>query len=500
MRYKFLTLAALCILSSPTYALTPAQVFAKVKNSVVVVLVMDEKDEPIAFGSGVYLPSGKVATNCHVVESATSIKINHNDISYPATLYGGDIDRDICILSSPGLRATPATLGNAATLNVGDPMFAVGSPKGLELSLSDGIVSALRGGFPPTIQTTAAISKGSSGGGLFDAQGKLVGITTLYVDDGQNLNFAMPVEWIAQIKPISNSSVAAAPKAQTNSDNKFPEQANQLNNTENWSGLLALAKRWKAAEPENDRAWFAAAKAYEGMEKYELAIAEYAQAIKMDSTDAIYWHNFGRMLVYTENFDDALTAYNKAVTLDSTNSLSFYMIGVLENEHTNNYSKALSALQKAIAIEPEISSYWLEIGNTYQNLKMTAKAANAYEQALRLKPKNTEAMTALAYNKLGDKNYTQALTLSQSLLKIDQTKEDPWFIKGTAKMHMRDHQGAINDLLTAVKIKPEFSNAWFNLSLSYYANDQTVEAIQAYQVVKKLDPDSAPELYNIIKP
>ena len=66
---------------------------------------------------------------------------------------------------------------------MGEPVYAVGAPQGLELSLSEGIVSQLRGGPPPLIQTTVAISEGSSGGGLFNAEAELVGITTFYLKD-----------------------------------------------------------------------------------------------------------------------------------------------------------------------------------------------------------------------------------------------------------------------------------------------------------------------------
>ena len=118
-----------------------------------------------------------------------------------ATLYAEDGDKDICILDAKGITGKPAQLGKAANLKVGDPVYAVGAPQGLELSLSDGIVSQLRGGPPPLIQTTAAISPGSSGGGLFDGEGRLVGLTTLYMEGGQSLNFAMPVEWIGEVKP-----------------------------------------------------------------------------------------------------------------------------------------------------------------------------------------------------------------------------------------------------------------------------------------------------------
>jgi hypothetical protein len=114
-------------------------------------------------------------------------------------LKAGDPDKDLCLLTAPGLTAKPARLGSAARLKVGEPVYAVGAPQGLELSLSEGIVSQLRGGPPPLIQTTVAISQGSSGGGLFNAEAELVGITTFYLKDAQSLNFALPVEWIGEV-------------------------------------------------------------------------------------------------------------------------------------------------------------------------------------------------------------------------------------------------------------------------------------------------------------
>jgi serine protease Do len=191
----------LSILPVLGYALTPDQVFDKVKDSIVLVKTLDAQGKVEGQGSGVLLPSGKIATNCHVVEGGASYQVGRGKELVRATLYAEDEDKDICLLDAKGITGKPAQLGKAAGLKVGVPVYAVGAPKGLELSLSDGIVAQLRGGPPPLIQTTAAISPGSSGGGLFDGEGRLVGLTTLYVEGGQNLNFAMPVEWIGEVKP-----------------------------------------------------------------------------------------------------------------------------------------------------------------------------------------------------------------------------------------------------------------------------------------------------------
>ena len=181
------TIFSLTILPVLGHALTPAQVFEKVKGTVAVVKVLDTEGNVKSLGSGVLVSSGRVVTNCHVVEGGASYRVGRGKQLVAATLYAEDADKDICILSAQGMAGKPAQLGKAAGLKVGDPVYSVGAPKGLELSLSDGIVSQLRGELPPLIQTTAAISPGSSGGGLFDGNGRLVGITTFNVEGGQNL-------------------------------------------------------------------------------------------------------------------------------------------------------------------------------------------------------------------------------------------------------------------------------------------------------------------------
>jgi S1-C subfamily serine protease len=191
----------LSILPAQVHALTPDQVFDKVKDAVVVVKTIDAQGKVKGQGSGVLISSGRVATNCHVIEGGASYLVGRSKQLIPATLYAEDEDKDICILDAKGITGKPVQLGKAASLKVGVPVYAVGAPRGLELSLSDGIVAQLRGGPPPLIQTTAAISPGSSGGGLFDGKGRLVGLTTLYVEAGQSLNFAIPVEWIGEVKP-----------------------------------------------------------------------------------------------------------------------------------------------------------------------------------------------------------------------------------------------------------------------------------------------------------
>jgi len=175
----------------PAWASTAERVFAAVSPSVVVVEAGQQ-------GSGVVVAARVVATNCHVIGEAGRITVRRGRIGHAASLVRSDRDRDVCLLEVPTLEAPSVAMRLAADLRVGAAVYAVGAPQGLELSLSAGLVSQLRGAEGgPLIQTTAPVSPGSSGGGLFDELGALVGLTTLQLGRGQNLNFAVPVEWVA---------------------------------------------------------------------------------------------------------------------------------------------------------------------------------------------------------------------------------------------------------------------------------------------------------------
>jgi len=303
----------LAILPVLCHALTPGQVFDKVKDSVVVVKTLDAQGKVERQGSGVILPSGKVATNCYVVEGGASYKVGRGKHFVSATLYAEDGDKDICVLDAKGIKGKPAQLGKAAGLKVGDPVYAVGAPKGLELSLSDGIVAQLRGSPSPLIQTTAAISPGSSGGGLFDREGRLVGLTTFYLEGGQSLNFAMPVEWIGEVKPGRN--LAAKGHGQTESL-KWLKRFIALEKSKDWPGLLHWCQRWTKSEPRNALAWFGLGAAYGYLKRYDDAIEAFRQALRINPENAEAWNNLGIAYALSGNRTAALNAVRELRRLD----------------------------------------------------------------------------------------------------------------------------------------------------------------------------------------
>ena len=160
-------------------------------------------------GSGVIVRPNVVATNCHVVDSYGRIVIYKHDnrrattdTTFNAVIQHQDKDRDFCLLNVAGLQGQPAKVRRYGTLKIGEDVYAVGSPKGLDLSLSSGIISQLRqAANNRSIQTDAAISPGSSGGGLFDSDGNMVGILTRKIADEkvEGIGFAIPADLVLNL-------------------------------------------------------------------------------------------------------------------------------------------------------------------------------------------------------------------------------------------------------------------------------------------------------------
>ncbi len=340
------TIFLLSILPSQVHALTPAQVFDKVKDAVVIVKTLDAQGKLIKQGSGVLIPSGKIATNCHVVEGGAFYQVGQGEHLFPATLFAEDGDKDICLLDAKGFTGNPAQLGKAASLKVGDPVYAVGAPRGLELSLSDGIVAQLRGEPPPLIQTTVAISHGSSGGGLFDREGRLVGLTTLYIEGGQNLNFAMPVEWIGEVKP------GRKPASGGFGQIDWLKRAMALDNMKDWPGLLNWSRKWIKSEPKNADAWGFLGVACVGLKRYDDAIEAYRQALHINPEYARAWNDLGAVYEDLTRYDDAIEAYRQALRINPKYVRAWAGLA-LAYVLSGNRSAALDAVRELRRLDPE---------------------------------------------------------------------------------------------------------------------------------------------------
>jgi Trypsin-like peptidase domain len=207
---------------------------AKAANGSIVSIVMsDDKGKPIAQGTGfVVSKDGLVVTNYHVIAEGSSAVVKLPDGAFYAVdgVLAFDKVRDVAIIKAHGQTFRTLPFGNSDRVEVGEEVVAIGNPLSLESTVSNGIVSGMRtaqdlGG--KFLQVTAPISPGSSGGPLFNMAGEVIGITTLYLKGGENLNFAIPINDAKRLLLSKSSTLLDWPNEHESvkTENRDQEQA-----------------------------------------------------------------------------------------------------------------------------------------------------------------------------------------------------------------------------------------------------------------------------------
>ena len=202
----------LLAVAAAAHAMPPDKLYAVTAPGVWRVFAMNAQGAPFSQGSGVVIARETLITNCHVIAGAKSVVVKHDNQSFDVRLQHIDLERDLCQLTARNMTTAPVPLGDSDKLVVGQKVYTLGSPRGLELTLSDGLVSGLRNDEQSmklmAIQISAPISPGSSGGGLFDENGKLIGITRAVLRDAQNINLAVPINWLRELPARSTAALA----------------------------------------------------------------------------------------------------------------------------------------------------------------------------------------------------------------------------------------------------------------------------------------------------
>ncbi len=193
-------LILLIFLNSMIYAQTAQDIAKKTFPSIVLLVMEDKNNQPISLGSGFFISDNIIVTNAHVIEGAANgyAKLVNSKSKIDILGFSAiDEIHDLVLLEVTNSKTTKLKLGNSDLLEVGENIYAVGNPQGLEGTFSEGIISSIRNfDGHSIIQITAPISPGSSGGPLLNSKGEVIGIAFASFKSGQNLNFAIPVKYL----------------------------------------------------------------------------------------------------------------------------------------------------------------------------------------------------------------------------------------------------------------------------------------------------------------
>ena len=334
----------------------------RVKPSVVSVITYNAAGDVALTGSGFFIRPGEVLTNLHVVEGAHHAEIRtfegKGKTYKVAGLVDIDEDGDLAVLKvdMPTDRASVAE-SSAVIPEEGERIFVIGNPLRLEGSVSDGIVSAVREvpSLGNIVQITAPISHGNSGSPVFNMKGQVVGVVTIRVMNGENINLAM----------------GAA-------------RFNTLRKGEQLLSFADLAERLRASQrPDTISDWYYRTGLNSlWLGNYDSALGYFETAVNKNPARVEAWIQVGFCKVKQGKNQEAVRAFEQALKLKPNSYEALSKLGDAYY-YAGNYYKALEAYKQAVSLRPDLAEGYYDLGSVY--LELGARAA-AIAQSTLLKP------------------------------------------------------------------------------------------------------------------
>lgn len=445
----------------------------RIKPSAVAIETFSARGERLSRGSGFFVGMDKVITNRHVIENAQRVEISLvNDKRYTVKgVLAVDGEGDLALLQVdvPKEFVRPLSI-DKTTPAEGESIVVIGNPFGLEGSVSNGIVSAVREipGYGKIIQITAPISPGSSGSPVVNMHGQVVGVATLQAAEGQSLNFAVPSERIAQLRLGGLQTFAnlnsEAKRSKRSAAEKLYSQGLGALSRDDFNRAVGLFERAAEADPDYAEAWYQAGFCYGMLGRHTEALRASRQAAKLRPEWAETHVNIGVSSFALGQFKEAADAYKSATKLDADNPDTQYALGLSLNKLSRTDEEIL-AYKRTVAIKPDHTSAYDKMGQAYFKLKRYAEALAAFEQVRTFKPEAT------TYNYLGE-CYFELNRLNESI-------------------------DAFNAALGG---DPEFDKARYNLGRAYLKQGDRDQAEVQYQILRNSRSDWADRLLILINP
>lgn len=315
----------------------------RVKPAVVAIATYDSSGEALMTGSGFFLRPGQVVTNLHVVRGAARAEIKTLDGKgkvYPVTgALAVDEEGDLALLNveMPLERARTSELASELP-DEGETIFVIGNPLKLEGSVTDGIVSAVRE-VPNSyriIQITAPISHGNSGSPVFNLRGQVLGVVTVKVTNGQNINLAIAAARVGELKAGAQrplADLATKPKGDVaESAYRNGLESLWLGNYDSAVGYFENAVN---KNPKRADAWVKVGYCKVKQGKNQEAIRAYLEALQLKPADPDIHNKLGDAYYYASRMREAIDEYIEAARLRPNYAEYFYNLAIAYFESGN---------------------------------------------------------------------------------------------------------------------------------------------------------------------
>jgi tetratricopeptide (TPR) repeat protein len=444
----------------------------RIKPSAVAVETFDSKGNTLARGSGFFVAPDRVITNRHVIERSSRVEIHLMDgKKFPVKgVLAVDGEGDLALLQVdvPRGLAVPLPLVRSAPQE-GESIVVIGNPYGLEGSVSNGIVSAVReiSGYGKIIQITASISPGSSGSPVVNMAGQVIGVATLQAAEGQNLNFAVPAERISQLKVADVQSFAS---------------------------LAAETQRNKRSAAER---LYAQGLAQMSRDDYARAVPYFEKAVETDPNYAEAWYQAGYCYGVLNKHSDALRASKQAAKLRPEWSAAFINIGA-SSYALGQYKEAVDAYRQAIKLDDDAETQY-SLGLSYNKLNRTDEEILAYRRAVSMKPDHANAIEKLGLALFKNRRFAESAIYFEQL-KIYKPDANTYNYIGESYFEINKTDESIEAFNNAVSYNPDLEKARYNLGRAYLKQGNREMAQVQYEILKNARSDWADRLFVLLNP
>ena len=373
--------------------LTADQIFEKVNDAIVVVYSYGFDGLKHGQGSGIILNSkGILVTNYHIYAGCERIEIRkHDTLIVNSGIIGANIEKDILIIKLVDSHYPEIPFAEETNLKVGQKVYAVGSPLGFENTMSEGIISGfreleeyedLKNNF---IQITASASPGSSGGAVLNSKGELIGMVKMGADEGENMNFAIPVSVILKV-----NEGATLDKKILETLNFFYRGYNEFEIGRFKESVEDYTKYINNSQPEA-KAYNYRGLSYLKLKDYENAIKDFTKAIKLDPKYYPPYINRAEAYIKMEEYEKAAKDLTKLIKKDPKNIKAYYA-RAMAYAKDESWEKSIDDFDKVIKMDSENTDAYINRGISKFYAKDYSGAMEDWYYAIKLDPSLKEGL------------------------------------------------------------------------------------------------------------
>jgi tetratricopeptide (TPR) repeat protein len=512
-----------------------AGVVERIRPAVVALIAYNDKGEVIECGSGFFISSdGRLLSSRHLLRYASSAEVHTREGEvYPIrTVIAEDLNLDLIEVlvelkggEVPYLKMTDVIAARD------EQVVAVGHQH-----IVQGFVSYVRTHSQPgrNFLFSAATEARATGGPVVNSKGEVIAIATEQAVGGQTVTMAIASSSALALVPSRTDTLAdwyarITAEPQNSAELLFFAGLNLAQNGDHKKAipLLIEAAGRNASDAE---ARFYSGYARGRLKRYEEALVDYQEALRIapDYLDAL--NNLGSVLDKLGRFEEAVDAYSRTIKLKADYGLAHNNLGA-SYYHLGRYEEAIVAYKRALELPPQASTTHYNLGVAYSKLGRYREAVESLLTAIRLRPKYFEAYSHLGsvYCQMGRANqavesFSKAIDLNPNFAeahnglgttfhkmgRIQEAAEsfrravqiEPNFAEalnnlGVADSHLRRDQEAIESLQQAIRVKPDFAAVCNNLGLVYSKARRHTEGIRYYKEAVDLSPDFAEAHYNL---